>query len=675
MPAAASPPLQGDDLQWIELTDFRQGIVGDRQGSLLMVDGAARAHIFGLGLVTQGCVADPQSGMLMPLPAASATKTLSAIPPADLSGNLGASNTFYPANLQAAFILDARVIGPMIGSVDFDRLPTPGGRADAVAILWGFWYNTAGTGANFSEYVLGRLYQGNVGTPWGTTVDFHFQKSTATVSTFPRSLPIGSLEMTRSVPSTVSPPFQMSALHPVLAFSTAFTRTIPQTQDAAIAVADQALTTFDTDIGAFYRVGANPASGNPISVHGLFPDPNSAVQSVRGLPLLSQSCLMLVAHQGRLVAMSSMPWAGFDYPRALSIPMDYLHYNPEPGQIFAPVGVVSYNFLNAIDENPSGVGTAASLNANTFFAVKHTGGGYLVQGDLDNPDVVRLPFIHSTYGIVSRGCYTPLGYVYLGRNGVYAYKGGDSTKMLTPQIDGLARTTATIADPFLPWWDARTVNSPNEPYAGAVGRLAWWDPFVVIPNGWLLDTRSHAMWRLTAASFDNTPNQMFYDVSPATGDLFAFRQKVTAAALTAWEVFQRDGVGRAFYTWCSQPFVVSRDRFVELREVELIAASSDQSPAITATIVTVYFYTNKASSEGTEGTLVGTATFTLGTTNGTGWRSHRMRVSVVPTTAGNVAYGRNITAYVNVATTSSAPAPKVAFRIGWRPGREIAKDT
>ena len=91
-------------------------------------------------------------------------------------------------------------------------------------------------------------------------------------------------------------------------------------------------------------------------------------------------------------------------------------------------------YVPEIDQN---ITDMESMTANQLIVVKDLGGGYVVQGDLDDPTIVRLPNLMSPDGTTTiRGTQTPRGWVYsAGDRGVYIWNGGDQAEPLSTQVD------------------------------------------------------------------------------------------------------------------------------------------------------------------------------------------------------------------------------------------------
>lgn len=211
----------------------------------------------------------------------------------------------------------------------------------------------------------------------------------------------------------------------------------------------------------------------------VYPDPTSGVTIDTDTPFSMGSSFSgpAIGHQSRYVAFER----GGDHHGAgnsTAFSNEFLIYTL-PNSYTQDGGTVSIFG----PENPSGYGAMGSLTASDLFAVKHYGGALLIQGDLNNPIVRRLPSVQSTGGIESLGISTPAGFVYAVNNdGVYAWTGGDSSVCLSPQLEtnfwSIASNITTLFAGGFQYW-AGGIYAPNN-FVYLNG--AWWrfeDPSVV----------------------------------------------------------------------------------------------------------------------------------------------------------------------------------------------------
>lgn len=201
----------------------------------------------------------------------------------------------------------------------------------------------------------------------------------------------------------------------------------------------------------------------------------------------------------------------------------------------------------------TGFGAAASMNANELMLIKHDGGGTVVRGALDAPQVTDYPGIPSTRGATNIPVPTPLGLVYGTRDGVYAWAGGDQVTPLSPQLEGWF---------WKPEDGSTGINELNTPH----GKFAYQHPFVLAPNNWVFDTRTNAWFRLSDPSV-----RVFKDYNPSSGGYFwAHPGKITGDNQVVAQRFD-PAVGAHQYSWRSQPLERTKNRSHDFREVQIVA--------------------------------------------------------------------------------------------------------
>lgn len=200
-------------------------------------------------------------------------------------------------------------------------------------------------------------------------------------------------------------------------------------------------------------------------------------------------------------------------------------------------------------------GAMGTVTNSQLLLVKHRGGGVLISGDLNNPTVRLLPAMESTHGVTCRGIQTPIGFVYGSLNGIFAWQGGDTSKNLSPQLDGF-------------FWDHTqqfTSNNPRDTYLGSRGRIAYWNNFICVPNSYVYDTRTESWWRLNNIS---SVSYNVYDESPA-GTLLAFPYKLVDPDNAVVYAYFADQLSHD-YSWQSQPLIEStQGRTVSVQNVEM----------------------------------------------------------------------------------------------------------
>jgi hypothetical protein len=249
------------------------------------------------------------------------------------------------------------------------------------------------------------------------------------------------------------------------------------------------------------------------------------------------------------------------------------------------------NGLILVNENPTGFGSWASVNASELFLVKQVGGGAVIRGDINYPTVVRLPGIASTKQYINKGALLPNGsYCYGAVDAFWVWGGGDACQNISPQLEPVQWGTANwlYTKPFWipPSLRATAASSPtaiDTTLLGLKGRSAFSYPFIFTPFNWIYDIRTNAWWRYSnpnlTANGDGTytsgasPIYMWHDVS-ATGEVIAAPwMHYPTVGPAQNEVFSHWDPKKSTdnFTWVSQPLARTRNRLIEVREVDLVA--------------------------------------------------------------------------------------------------------
>ncbi len=235
-------------------------------------------------------------------------------------------------------------------------------------------------------------------------------------------------------------------------------------------------------------------------------------------------------------------------------------------------------YVPEIDQNISDM---ASMTANQLIVVKDLGGGYVLQGDLDDVTVVRLPNLMSPDGTTTiRGTQTPRGWVYsAGDRGVYIWNGGDQAEPLSTQVDAREFTD--------------TLEGENKGHAGQMDR---WLDLLLVPNLWVNDLEQKGWWRLDDP--DDYPTGMaFFSTSKYRGQMISARQEFVSSATDdnefAFYLWEYDDLAYT-YSWQSHPLWVSRDFYMNTRQAvialqgygEVTVTFSDQDGNTDVNIIT-----------------------------------------------------------------------------------------
>jgi hypothetical protein len=283
--------------------------------------------------------------------------------------------------------------------------------------------------------------------------------------------------------------------------------------------------------------------GGGQSFVSVYPDPASPSSNNEYDISTSLDPDIIVSHQGRLVIFDQEGWAHGSPGSWIS--NEQIWYT----NINLPTLETSVAQTFATDRM-TGIGVAQSVSAAEFLIIKFDEGAYAVSGDFSNPTVIRLPGVAPTHGATIVPVYTPLGLVYCQLGGsVYAWGGGDTAIDIAPYLE----------DGF---WQ-----HPNSAiWYNYNGRLALWRDKVVLPRGWLMDTKTNSWWRLNPIT---DSRQYLHAATDYTGSLLcAYDKTSSASAQVAVEGY--GSTPREDYYWESNRIVLgTRGRQFEVREVIL----------------------------------------------------------------------------------------------------------
>lgn len=567
----------------IDIAEFTQGIHSDYHSApsstvpsaTRAVDGAASEEN------TYRVCAEPDNS-LVPLPARVQVVSEAILP----IGNGDTAN--HPTNYFESYQLDAQVISPASNFGPASGMPYPANNAlqqwDSVIVMHAFRRTT--NGITTTVHFLARQYNECNRTggfplpvyPEAANADIWYtRRDIAGIAADYGVIPSAIWNRTRSAVESSVPPVSLqnqSPVYPCLLVTRGSSTAASNWAGGALSAGDNAITTYDTLVSANFPTILD----NPNHACFIFGVTIAASPYTHPLFTRTQEPQVMCAHQGRLV-FASNAWngsvGGVYLLGAIKTVADALTFSTNDGLI-ANGAAADFSYIAPVSENPSGVSVMQSLNANDLLIVKNYGGGALIQGSLaTGPNVVRLPFLHSTYGVNCVGVTTPIGFVYGTRNGVVVFD-GNASRSISQQLDGF-------------FWDTTQYQTTptQRQYTANRGRFGWFDPWVCAPNNYLYDTRTQGWWRLEALSSTQEPYSC-YDLSAYHGTLYAFPWRKTTTAQTTYDRYDRSVLAGS-WSWQSQPLLQSRERMITVQEVEFMAqpAPGSTTPQVRVTVTGV----------------------------------------------------------------------------------------
>jgi hypothetical protein len=321
-------------------------------------------------------------------------------------------------------------------------------------------------------------------------------------------------------------------------------------------------------------------------VNGAWPGPSTLYSNTasRSTTTGTQFNQAVLSHQGRVIFIENQNNAnwGAGVTNVLGQPFGANGVIPagesvgysDPNAFIATN--VTFNAQLFVEENPTGFGTWQSMNANELFLVKNRGGGVVIRGDVARPTVVRLPGLPSVYDATNKGALTDKGYVYGTRNGVYRWNGADTADDLAPQMGG----------PNGGWFWKTDDDETDYLWPGALhGTFTYAPPFVIAPNNFMFNTETNSWWRVhPTPTQNNTTGKIFAHWQTSTsGRFYGVPAYISDTQTTVWSRFDPN-LGASQYVWRSQPLARTRNRTLNMREINLVAQGSG---TITVDIISI----------------------------------------------------------------------------------------
>lgn len=312
-------------------------------------------------------------------------------------------------------------------------------------------------------------------------------------------------------------------------------------------------------------------------VNGAWPSPSNLYLNTtaqRSTTTGTQFNQAVVAHQGRVVFIENQNntnWTA-NVPNVLGQPFgangviaagESIGWSDQNNFIATNV---TFNAALLVEENPTGFGTWQSMNANELFLVKNRGGGVVVRGDISRPTVVRLPGLPSVYDATNKGCLTDKGYVYGSRTGVYRWNGADTAEDLSPQMGG----------PNGGWFWKTDDDETDMLWPGALhGTFTYAPPLIIAPNNFMYNTETNSWWRIHPTPTQDATNGKIFAhwQTSSSGRFYGVPAYISDSQTTVWSRFDPN-LGCRKYVWRSQPLAKTRNRTLNMREINLVAQGS-----------------------------------------------------------------------------------------------------
>jgi hypothetical protein len=573
-----------ENAQMIELADFSPGIFSEYDGSGVGISETQEGNIVGVNGAatideTARCTSDG-TGALVPLPKLVLGKASNIKPTADNdSGN-------FLSGVHANFLMDGYVRGDMF--VFGDQAAADGDERAGVYTMYGFPYEVGSEGTEYWTVLaqLHRMFDSSTAQH-----DLMWGKCTTSMAAFTAStVQLGAGNFTPfRVRNSVEDATTIDAVAWVAYGAPGYQSGGSAWKTGTLTATDLTLTDYDTYTNSTYP-------GSHGRIIGIFPNPTDVNGTDSGFlggthggtadPALTDA-IHVVSHQGRLVSVTrSLKQTGelTGGSEEWGIVSESVAYSPIQ-DFYGELGFGCFETAQFGEEKPFRTGTVASITADEIIFIKDAEGAILVRGDMDNPTVVQLPYVESTHGAYSVPAKSNFGLVYGTSNGVYVWEGGESSRKLSDQLEGW-------------FWNHDTTLT----YLGNRGRFGWWNPWVVVPNNFVYDSRTQGWWRLDTPANTNVALSAA-SINSVTNTLYAFPYKLDGDASPMWYTATPDVLADT-YTWQSQPLVESRTRVITVQEIHLmVTPESNDAGSVAITL-------NGYDADGVAVTPV-TTTFTL----------------------------------------------------------------
>jgi hypothetical protein len=528
-------PTREDELKWWRCKDFSPGIVRATQRSALSAPTAVTATApDGSASSARGCLASPTGALI---PGWHLIRTNLVTSP---HNNWGAG--YRPQDETGFdFLIGTAIAGPAIGS--FSKTTSnraADGTADQVFMVHSNFYDPTNTG----QYVGHSIWRT---TFWSTA---------------------SALSSTQFVQDNDN------ADNPGGITGTDARRVRGWMTSGYGAPWNDGTTNFNTvppvnEPNPFWFVASHGGSTECDVIRLLYPNPDvftygsmSDDNPVAGSPGLSGD--FAAYHAGRLLVGGNQGYGLFGHAHLLegSVAQFDIVYTGEfefSSKSATPITALSVLLQ---DSQLSKAAALCSVNANTLFIQMDTSGSYMIQGDLDRPQVTHLPGVPSAYGMAAIPVVSSKGVVITSRNGVYVWNQGSDASLISAQLPGDFWISST--------WDQQRRHGASK------GKLGYSDPFVTVPNDYVLDTRNGSWWQMQRRA---TANPFFHYETGAAGHVYAFPEYRDQTHTQVFSVFDPHTMAygpNESYSWQSNPIadLTAIGRDINVREVELELSGS-----------------------------------------------------------------------------------------------------
>jgi hypothetical protein len=284
---------------------------------------------------------------------------------------------------------------------------------------------------------------------------------------------------------------------------------------------------------------------------------------------VSESVSGLIAgYQGRVVAFMNTLQV---WPSGLIANNENICYTDPSNSDSIP----SEQDIVLVPENPYGYSAAGSISAGELFLVKKFGGGAVLTGDMNNPNVVYLPGVQPGGGMPSNApqanvqsplfsnsffgqCASSMNGLYYcsGDNGAWLWNGGNSSSKISQQLNNNFY--------FDPSWQ----------FASLGYYICRWGEYLMFSNNWMYHERLGSWWRIAQGSEASLKPYFWYGVGKENSTLYAspasFGAAPNAANYRLYDTFNIDTANDS-WQWTSQPIRVSENKEVSIREISIKA--------------------------------------------------------------------------------------------------------